>query len=225
MTTLSDSLSAGRGIYSAEEAAFYARIPPITMKRWLAEDPAHPGVIRQSSDERGATFIDFVQAMAIRSIRAHRQISIQKIRAAVLAAAQRGIKDIFAREHTTYWDGKEIHVLEAGGNFRQLTGAHIDQTSCRPIVEIYMRDLTFGEDGLACKYDAFNWNDHKIEMCPKTRFGEPVVVSCGYTARVLWEACETEGSVEAAARAYGVTVEEAEVAARYYDHLTMKLAA
>lgn len=221
MISLVKSLKAGLGIYSPEEAAFYARIPAATMRRWVAEND----VIRQSPDQAPVTFIDFVQAMAIRSIRARHSVSLQKIRAAVEAARIRGVTDIFARKHTTYWDGKEIHIQEADGNFRQMTGRHADQTSWRPIVELYMRDLTYGADGLACHYDAFSWKDCAIEMRPAERFGEPMVKSCGYTARVLWEACEAEGTVEGAAQAFGVTVEEAECAARYYDYLTTKIAA
>jgi uncharacterized protein (DUF433 family) len=223
MIALTDSLKAGRGIYSPEEAAFYARIPSVTMKRWLAEDPAHTGVIKATGDGSTATFIDFVQAMAIRSIRTRWKVSLQKIRTAILNAQQRGITDIFARQHSTFWDGKEIHILEEGGNLRQITGKNIDQTSLQRILELYMRDLSFGEDGLACLYTAFTWKDCRIEMRQKQRFGEPLVISCGYTARVLWEACETEGSVEGAAAAYGVEFEEAECAARYYDFLKAAL--
>ena len=41
-------------------------------------------------------------------------------------------------------------------------------------------------------------------MDPRERFGEPVVERCGYAASTLWEACEIEGGVEEAAKAYGV---------------------
>lgn len=221
MISLVKSLRSGLGIYSPEEAAFYARIPATTMKRWIAEND----VIRKAPEEMPITFIDFVQALAIRTIRARHRVSLQKIRAAVEAARERGVTDIFARRHTTYWDGHEIHVQEQDGNFLQLTGRNIDQKSWKPIVELYMRDLTYGEDGLACHYDAFSWKGCEIEIRPAERFGEPMMKSCGYTARVLWEACESEGSVEGAARAFGVTEVEAECAARYYDHLSNKIAA
>ncbi len=56
-------------------------------------------------------------------------------------------------------------------------------------------------------------------MHPDRRFGEPLVTSCGYTARALFESYHAEGGVAAAAEAYGVTREEVELACSYFDHL------
>lgn len=231
MVSLNENIASGGGLYLADEAAFYARIHPATMKRWLDGGSAGERVFQpaiEGGEEHFATFLDFVQALAIRNIRtkADLRISLQKIRAAVNFAAERGVTYPFAREHTTYWDGKDIHIRINGSDYTQATGKHIHQTSLTKIVEVYMLDLKFNSvTGLAESYTAFTWKDHDIVMNPEMHFGEPVVVSCGYTARTLSDACETEGGIKAGARAYGVNEVEAECAVRYFDFLRPKIAA
>jgi uncharacterized protein (DUF433 family) len=231
LVTLAENIDSGKGLYLSEEAAFYARIHPATMKRWLDGGHAGERVFQPSMDggeKQFATFLDFVQAMAIRSIRTNPtlKISLQKIRASVNYATERGITYPFARKHTTFWDGHDIHIRIGNADYTQATGKLVHQTSIRQIVEVYMKDLRFNETtGLADSYKAFSWGGHDIEMNPEIRFGEPIVTSCGYTAQSLWEACETEGSVSAGANAYGVKESEAECAARYFDYLQPKIAA
>lgn len=218
-------------MYLADEAAFYARIPSNTMRRWLEGGNAGERVFQpaiEGRDEYFATFLDFVQALAIRNLRTRTdlRISLQKIRAAVNFATERGVTYPFAREHITFWDGHDIHIRIGSSDYTQATGKNVDQTSLRQIVEVYMRDLTFdATTGLADSYTAFQWGGHQVTMNPKVHLGEPIVASCGYSARSLSEACETEGGIKGAARAYGVKESEAECAARYIDFLQLKLAA
>lgn len=231
MVSLAETLSFGTGLFCAEEAAFYARIHPATMKRWLDGGTSGNRVFQsemaEHADQKFATFLDFVQAMAIRSIRTRpgAKISLQKIRATVNYAESRGVRYPFARVHTTFWDGRDIHIKVNGTDYVQATGVNIHQASLSPIVETYMLDLTFNpETGLANRFRAFTYNGCDIFMDPEIRFGEPVVESCGYTARTLWEAVETEGSIDAAAHAYGLKSNEVECAIRYQDFLIPKAA-
>lgn len=229
MVTLAENIESGKGLYLADEAAFYARIHPKTMRRWLEGSTQGERVFqpaREGGEQKFATFLDFVQALAIRSVRTspNLKISLQKIRKAVTFAEERGVTYPFARKHTTYWDGKDIHIKLDGKEFFQATGKHIDQASLRHIVEVYMFDLRFSAlTGLADGYRAFSWAGHDIDMNPEIRFGEPIVTSCQYTAQSLWDATASEGGVEAAARAYGVKETEVECAVRYFDYLQPKL--
>jgi uncharacterized protein (DUF433 family) len=94
----------------------------------------------------------------------------------------------------------------------------------KPIIQLYMKNISWGTDKLASAYTAYRSQDNvEIIMNPKRRFGEPVVMSCGYTAQTLWEACINEGSIEAAARVYGLEEKYVEAAYRYYDSLQGKL--
>jgi uncharacterized protein (DUF433 family) len=178
-------------------------------------------------DEKRVTFLDFVQTLAIRSIRIAHKVPLQKIREAVDRASQHYQIDFpFARRHTTYLDGKEILIdLPERGSLVELSGKTPHQTVMRPIVEVYMKDLGWGAGGLASNYKAFEWHQLAIMMNPRRRFGEPVVEACGHTARTLWEACTAEGSVEAAAEAYGVESDHVELAYRYFDLLQGRTAA
>ncbi len=60
-------------------------------------------------------------------------------------------------------------------------------------------------------------NDAKIVLNPHRRFGEPIVDPGGYTAETLWHATNIEGGIEAAAEAFGVTLDEVRLANRYFD--------
>lgn len=231
MVATADSLI-GRGLYTPSEAALYARLPSATMRRWLYGNTMGQAALRPEcgpGGEKVVTFLDFVQALAVREIRTQHKIALNKIRDAVdRAEDQYGVTHPFARRHTTYLLGREILVqvdVESIDSLTQVSGKRANQTVMRPIVELYLKDLAFGADGLAELYQAYAWRDRMVVMDPRHRFGEPIVADSGYTAQSLWQASITEGGFEAAAEAYGVEPEDVEVAYRYYDHLQGKPAA
>jgi uncharacterized protein (DUF433 family) len=87
---------------------------------------------------------------------------------------------------------------------------------------LYLDDLTFDPDsGLASEYTPLKDNGRKIVINPSKQFGAPVVMPVGYTAGALIEAVESEGSIEAAAEAYGVDEADVKLALRYDDMLTL----
>jgi uncharacterized protein (DUF433 family) len=60
-------------------------------------------------------------------------------------------------------------------------------------------------------------------MNPRIRFGEPILDGCGFTPSALYEAAKTEGSFDAAARSYGVSVEQVKVCFDYFDFLSGRI--
>ncbi|MFM9965940.1 MAG: hypothetical protein ACKV2Q_32565 [Planctomycetaceae bacterium] len=215
----------GIGIYSPAEAAFYARVRTQTLNRWVFGDAHGDSVVKPQiapdDDDRVITFLDFIQALAIRAIRTqYPKISLHKIRKAVDLVEERlGIKCPFAREHKSFiYDEREI-ALEVDGKLIQISGINSGNLMIGPIAELYLKRIHFGEDGFAAQYVAWGDNRNPIVMDPKRRFGEPIVASCGYTAQTLWDASIVEGGLEAAAKAYGVKIEEVTAACDYYDHL------
>lgn len=223
----------GRGLYTPREAALYARIKTQTMKRWVFGNCQGHAIVRAESSEemegeRIVTFLDFVQALAIRAITTAphgRRVSLQKIREAVETARERyDVEYPFAQEHNTYLFGSEILIELKEGDFRSLTGERKDQLFLRPVVELYKKRISFGDDGYASEYCAWGSGDLRITMNPKVRFGEPLMPS-GYTAKTLWEGVAAEGSIEDAKRVYGVSTEEIELAYAYFDHLRGNAAA
>jgi uncharacterized protein (DUF433 family) len=215
----------GVGLYTPEEAALYARVYPRMLCRWLYGSAAGDSVLRPQiaprEERRVVTFLDFVQAMAVRAVRIQHHIPLQKIRQAINnAESEFGVDYPFARKHTTYLVGNDVVIRIGEGEYVQASGKAEKNRLITKVVELYMRDLGFSEKGLANIYQAYSWGEWAVDMNPKLRFGEPLVRSCGYSARALWEAFKAEGSFEAAAEAYGVKPGEVEAACRYFDHIS-----
>lgn len=213
-------------MYTPAEAAFYARVPTQLMSRWLYGSSTGDAVFRPelySTGERTVTFLDLVQAFWVRCIRQQHKIPLNKIRQAVDVATNKyGMPHPLAMQHTTYLFDDEIIINVANREapeYVQMSGKHRHHRMLRQVVELYMKDLSFGDDGLANLYTAYSWSDRRILMDPARKFGEPYLPACGYSARTLWEACEAEGSIEAAADVYGVSKDDVEASWRYYDHL------
>ncbi len=237
MTMIDSEL--GIGIYTAREAALYARVSPRLMGRWIFGDNQGDSVITAQigirEETKIVTFLDFVQALAIRSIRSTFKIPLPKIRQAVQQAKDRfGVEYPFAMKHTTYLcsDGKKeghgeiiIRVGDAddGGEFKeryiQISGKRRGNLVMKEVVELYLEDLSFDDSGVANEYCAWKKGDGKVVMNPHRRFGEPVIPSCGYTAETLYEASINEGGIDAAAEAFGVSRDDVKLAWSYFDHL------
>lgn len=220
------------GIYTVEEAAFYSRVPTQTMGRWVFGDRrGTPVVERQLSKatERIVTFLDFIQAIHIRQIRTDTEcrIPLNKIREAIEVASRKyNVHYPLARDHTTFFYGKEIVIAlgsdedEQKKEFVQLTGKTKHHGMIGKIVKLYAKDLTFDPNGLVNGFKASNYDGVEIWMRPTLRFGEPIVSGCGYTARTLYEATVVEGSYEQAASAYGISIGQVEAAYRYIQSLS-----
>jgi hypothetical protein len=110
ITTTVDPL-VGVGIYAPEEAAQYARISQQTMSRWIWGDAKGDAVIKAELSSRGekeklVTFLDFVQALAIRSVRisTRTKFPLQKIRQARINATEKYSLDfpLAARGHRIF---------------------------------------------------------------------------------------------------------------------------
>src|ERR1041385_3347657 len=102
MILLRDAVGSGTGLYTLGEAATYARIPLRTISSWFRRDSAMSRVF-PGDDSKIIGFLDFIQTLAVRNLRVHYDISLQKIRDAVERAKEEFNLDYpFARKHTTY---------------------------------------------------------------------------------------------------------------------------
>ncbi len=232
----------GVGIYSPSEAALYARVTTGLMNRWIFGNKQGSPVIAPqlgTPEEKDITFLDFVQALAVRRIRKeHPKISLQTIREAYFRA-----KDEYQTPYPFALDNTRIGLFgppnepkkqviwlcvgedeEGARRYFQLTGKkHHNQMICE-VVRSYAYRLVFDDTTkLACKYKAFPTVKDAPEfivMDPQVRFGEPFFESCGYTARTLFDAYISEGSPTRAAKVYGVTTEQVELAMEFFDYLS-----
>jgi len=220
----------GHGLYTVAEAALYARINKSTLARWIFGDARSRSVITPEIDagEKLVSFLDFVQALAVRNIRVQKNVPLQKIREAMRFAEKTwGMKYPFAMRHTTYLWGDNIVISppnardDAIRQYVEASGAHKGSVLLTPIVELYLEDLDFADSkkGVAVGCNIFRWSNTVIKMNPHQRFGEPLLPS-GYSVRAIWDAVEVEGGVTEAAQAYDIPREEVQVALRFLDHLS-----
>jgi len=210
------------GIYSIPEAARYAKMHPNSLRNWFAggsdRAPLRETEIN-SPDFKAISFLDLIEAVAIRSFRLDYKVSFQKIREAVKNAKEKyKIEHPFAhKEHRTVLLGNDLHIFlpEDSDNPVQLTGKMVGQKSMKPCIEAYMKDLEFNVEGMAQLYTAFRYKNQEVILTPKFHFGEPAIRENGYTAETLYRAAVAEGSLERVAELYEVSVDAVETAYRY----------
>lgn len=217
----------GSGLYTVHEAAFYARVSPRMLLRWLYGTKSGKSVIdpQFGSDERNVSFLDLIQALAIREIRNQYKVPLPKFRQAIAVAKRNlGIDYPFARQHCTYLVGElgdEIIIKMPGSDDDEYVQASGKNRGHRlfKFVEIYLQSLSFGSDGLANRFQIFRSDTNvQIVMDPSRRFGEPLLPS-GYTPMTIWKSIRAEGSIERVVKAYGIPREEVEASYKFFDYL------
>ena len=62
-------------------------------------------------------------------------------------------------------------------------------------------------------------------MDPEVSFGEPLIEETGYTAHALFNAYQTEMTIERAAKIYGVEPRHIQLAIDFFDYLNPSAAA
>jgi uncharacterized protein (DUF433 family) len=224
----------GVGIYTPAEAAFYARISTQKMKRWVLGTTGGEPVIAAQVGNDTITFLDFVQTLAIREIRQRHALPLQRIREGIDEAREKyKLPYPLARRHAIFLfsdqrrSGHGHIVIRLEGDedglddrYVQLSGKHKGNYLMKQVVEMFLDDLTFDATShLASQYRPMRSTSTAVLMDPHRRFGEPIVEASGYSVEALWHATNAEGSLEAAASEYGVSVEEVELANKYYASL------
>lgn len=228
---IEETVSASSGLYTMAEAAMYARIHPKTLNNWLYGNKGR-GALRQSiipKDEgKFLTFLEFVEALAIRNLRKNYNVPLQRIRDAIEHAKRAyNIDYPFAnRDHQTFRIGNDLHIILKGEEtLIQLSGKGKGQESMRPCLEQFMYDLEWDESAMACAYVAYRYSadkrNIKITMRPTQYFGTPIVEGTGYSALTLWEAALAEGSEKKVAEYYEIDTDSVIAACRYCEGLQM----
>lgn len=220
----------GTGIYSIREAAYYARVHPGLMARWVFGNKKGRAVINAEYDpaERAVSFLDFVQAVAIREIRLVEDITLEQFRQAIEIAEKRGLTYPFAREHCTYWFPgiQELLILDPNEKpdqgYIQASGRGRGQRIFT-FVESYLKKIEFGPDKLAKKYQIFEHHQTPIMMDPQIRFGEPMLPS-GYSANAIFDSIKIDG-LDGTIKNFGIPRKEAWAAYQFVNEYIGKTAA
>lgn len=205
------------GVYTRQHAAFLARLRPRTAAQWF--DVAAPVIQTQmpANDDGLVSFVDLIQLLGVAEIRRARKLSLNAIRGVVDKAWKEfGVQYPFARhESKVFLLGQAVVLKLPTGDYVEVTGPTKHNYLMEPVVLPYLQDLTFGPDELPNEYRPLPG----ILLSPKREWGAPVMEESGYTVETLVRTVQTEGSIEAAADACGVTQDEIKKALRYNSFL------
>jgi uncharacterized protein (DUF433 family) len=222
MVSLTTDVPLGTGAYTVNEVACFARMHSVTVRRWFSGNNMGKAIMPDDSPKGFLTFIDFVQALAVRNLRVNHHVALSTIRESLQYAKKEfGLDHPFARRHLTYLDGRQILIRpDTAPIALQATGRGKGQHVMKPILETYLLDISFDPDsGLAKRYLAYQFKDRRVLMDPDVQFGQPYVESAGISARRLAEAVQEEGGFVAAAEAFGVDIDDVVTAHRFIDEL------
>jgi uncharacterized protein (DUF433 family) len=226
---LEESVRTAAGLYTLKEAADYARMHHRTLAGWMyggtSISQLRPPQI-PLTEGKYLTFVEFVEALAIRNLRVNYDVPFQKIRQAVNEAKEKyGVEYPFSNKtHKTFLIKPDLHIRLGGGDLVQLSGKDRGQTSMKVCLEQFMHDLEWDATETANGYIAYRYpvQDQDpviIKMRPGIYFGAPVVEGTGHTADTLWKAALAEGSMEKVAEYYEVNANSVIAACRYCEEI------
>jgi uncharacterized protein (DUF433 family) len=215
-------LQIGVGAYTLQEIALFARMHPATVRRWFFGTNMGDPIVGGRDRGRFLTFLDFMQAVAVRNLRVECNVSLDAIRKALdYAKKEFGMEHPFAQQRVIFLEGKQILIqpphmpapIHAAGKQR---GQHV----LKPVLEPFLKDVGFDPStGLASEYMVFPYKNRRVVMNPEVHFGQPFVDVAGITAQRLADAVVEEGGIEQAAQAFGVDVDDVAAAYHYIDTL------
>lgn len=210
------------GIYTPDQASRLLGLRSDVVDRWIyGSNSGEAAVIPRFPEYNGEfiTFVDLVQAMAIRAIRSSKKLSLQKIRATVEAANKHGIEYPFARKRTTYVFADDVVLRLNNGELIQATGKYKEQHLIEPIVELYLDDLGFDTHGLANIYTPLRRGYRQVVLAPNVNYGAPTILPTRYAVATLLNAVDAEGGIEAAASVCNVHQDDVRLAVDYEDSI------
>jgi len=220
------------GIYTPAEAAKLLGLPRARLQRWikgykyrlpkgadlpyLRKEPVVPPTLRPIKGYTALTFLDLIELLFVKAF-SGRGVSLQYIRRAAIEASQ-----IFQTNHPfafrrLYTDGKYIFVqlqeingreslleLVRGGQyvFHKIIREYLDQVEFDTTTEIAIRWWPLGRK-------------HPIVVDPKISFGAPIIDPVGVPTAAVAETYLAEGSIEAVASWYELSVKQVREAVHF----------
>ena len=231
MNTLApvDAIRQTHGLYTLQEVAAYSKAPLGTLRYWLYGKKGYPPLrspLISHTEGRFLTFVEFVEAMAIRNLTSNYGVSLQKVREAIRVAEESfDLPYPFSHPlHKTYLVGTDLHIkFDQEEDLTGLTGRDIGQRSWTKCLEHYMRDLEWDNENDTTIYTAYRYYAKEsgsvisIRMNPHIYFGAPMVENTGYAAETLWSAALAEGDIPLTAEYYDVGADDVIAACKYCE--------
>jgi uncharacterized protein (DUF433 family) len=193
--------------YTVSEAATYLRIPPATVRAWVAGLRYHQGpkprffrpVLQLPPSAEKVlllSFINLVEAHVLVALRREHGLSLQKIRTAIsyLRKSYPHVPHPLAN-HDVLTDGLDVWVDRLG---TLIAASRHGQLGIRPIIEAHLQRIDRGEDGIALRLYPFVRSAVEVETVhdlreqprnividPTVSFGRPVLTGTGIPTEVI----------------------------------------
>lgn len=211
--------------YSVREAAHYLRIPPATLRSWVAgrSYPVKGGrrlfrpVIQLPPGERRLlSFVNLVEAHVLDALRRKHEIPLTKVRIALRFLGNKFASEHPLTEQPLETDGLDLFVEKYG----QLINISKDgQLALRNILEAHLRRIERDKAGNAVRLFPFTRKRDPEEpkvvvIDPYISFGRPVLVGTGISTAIIAERYKAGESMDTLADDYGRHRSEIEEAIR-----------
>lgn len=212
-----------RGLYSVPAAARLLRAKPGDLRRWAfgygpadaRHDPVIHTEITRLADEPVLTFVELVELMFVRAVRASRQ-SFPRIR-----EAHRVLGRLLKTDHpfalrNVFEDPAGLYLrLEAEGEGELLVELRGDgQIAIPRALDRYLHELEFDVDDLATRWFPAG-RATPIVVDPAVAFGAPVVAGTRIETALIAELHAGNESAESIAELYGLELAQVTAAIEY----------
>lgn len=203
----------GIGLYTPAEASSLVGISPQKIVRWLRghtiRNRHYDFLWKPQIDlDDGSVYLGFRDLMEVRVANAfiERGLSAQRVRKAIALASEmlRIDRPLSTAKFRT--DGRSIFIQilrEDGGE--ELMDLFRKQYAFKEIIEPSLKNVEFDDDGLPSRWWP-NGRAAHVVVDPVRSFGRPVESTSGIPASILAAAARAEGSNEAAARVWNVSI-------------------
>jgi uncharacterized protein (DUF433 family) len=221
-------------LYGIGEAAGYLSVPPTTLQNWVyghprrgtgARDPtARPMITAEQPERRNEPAMPFIGLAEAYALAAFRKagVPMQRIRPALDALAlELGLEHALASSRLLT-DGAEVlydYAQHAGdspeGEYaRELVVVRNNQRVFKEIVELYLRRVTFADDGYAQLIRLPQYKVAEVTIDPDHGFGRPRFAHGGISVDDVIDLFRAGEPVDTVAEEFGLDRDEVEDAIR-----------
>ncbi len=221
--------------YNAAQVAAWLRLPPATVRAWVAGQPykwrGERRLFQPVIEQAGATkregplalsFVNFVELHVLSALRRVHGISLPKIRASIkyLRLHFPDVKHPLA-DLDLLTDGLDLWLESLG---KLLAVSDAGQLGIREVIEAHLRRVDRGEHGEALRLypftRAFEIPDaanapRVIVVDPERAFGRPVLTGTSIPTRMIAGRFDAGESLESLADDYGRPIDELQEAIRW----------
>ncbi len=193
--------------YGVPEAAHYLGIPASTVRYWAAGRPglSKPLIKAAAKDPLVLSFLNLVELHVLGAIRRKHEVSLPKVRTAILYLRKQFKSDHPLASHELETDGLDLFV-EKYGQLINISSA--GQTAMRAVLAASLERIERDRIGVPIKLYPFTRNDMRhapklVVIDPQLSFGRPVIAGTGLATEIIAERYKAGESLDELAQDYG----------------------